>query len=244
MLFENSHCKQFVSPAVPLLVFACLAVGCEANLEPTDVSKPQAAPASVGSELAQSELAQSELAVASPSLLKQPKADLAGNKEKIATEDKPATKDEPATKSKYTEARLHKNHTTLLLAAQPDLRALQLLIFVVDDLTDEQLDQAMELILKEDDHFQRLIERRKEVLNVATDGDQTEEKLRQIKIETLDHSARLRQKVIREILTPEQKERRKIQAEQLRLEKEAEAKKAEQRRLEKEAEAVTEKHDA
>ena len=140
-----------------------------------------------------------------------------------------APKTEPAEKkkSKYTDLQLHKNHTTLLLAAQPDLRAQQLLIFVHNELTVEQLEQSVELILKEDHHYQRLIKRRQEVLNVATDGDETEEKLRQIKVETLDLSARLRRRILKEILTREQKEHRRQMAEQRRAEaKEAAAKEA------------------
>ena len=92
----------------------------------------------------------------------------------------------------------------------------------------DRLEQSVELILKEDHHYQRLIKRRQEVLNVATDGDETEEKLRQIKVETLDLSARLRRRILKEILTREQKEHRRQMAEQRRAEaKEAESKEAE-----------------
>ena len=129
-------------------------------------------------------------------------------------------------KRKYTEAQLNKNQTTLLLASQADLRAVQLLLFVRDELTDEQAEQATKLILKESHHYERLKAKRREILNAATDGDQTEEKMLELKYEILDLSQRLRTKVIREILTREQKEFRRKAAEASRLEKaEAEAKK-------------------
>jgi len=119
----------------------------------------------------------------------------------------------------------HKNKTTLLLASFPDIRARQLLQFIRGQLTPAQEDQALELLLKNDYQFQRLIKERESVLNVALDSDETSDKLRQIRIETLEVSNRLRQLVYTEILTAEQKKARKEIVRQAQLDKQLEAEK-------------------
>jgi len=125
----------------------------------------------------------------------------------------------------YTDAQLHKNLTTLLLAYQPDVRARHLLKFVRGQLTHDQEDAALKLLLRNDYHFQRLVRKREDVLNAAVDGDNTLEKLRLVKIETFELSNNLRTLVYNEILTPEQKERRKKVIEEARVAKKLEAEK-------------------
>lgn len=240
---------------LPLACLA-ISIGCGSNSEPSVASKTQNSNANTGSQIADQiapEQPTTGLSTNNSSAGKS--ADLAtglgpptglGDKSSkpknssVAT--KQATQNEAVspnknnsskenvsskTGKKYTDQQLHKNHTTLLLGTQSDLRARQLLRFVSDELTDEQTDQALKLILKEDYNYQRLSKRRKEVLNQAIDGDQTQEKLRQIKIETVELSNRLRALVVKHILTPEQKKQRQIAVEKRLLEKAAEAAKAE-----------------
>ncbi len=129
----------------------------------------------------------------------------------------------------YTDAQLHKNLTTLLLAYQPDVRARHLIKFVRGQLTLDQEDEALRLLLRNDYHFQRLVRKREETLSAAFDGDDTPEKLRQIKIETVELSNRLRSLIYNRILTREQKEHRQKVIEESRLAKKLEAEKKRKR---------------
>jgi len=119
----------------------------------------------------------------------------------------------------------HKNKTTLLLASFPDIRARRLLQFVRGQLPPVQEEQALELLLRNDYQFQRLIKERENVLNVASDGDETADKLRQIRMETLEVSNRLRLLVYAGILTAEQKQARNEVVRQAQLDKQLEAEK-------------------
>ena len=144
-------------------------------------------------------------------------------KKEKATELMQGAKPEETAKAKPKTP--HKNQTTLLLASYPDIRARQLLHFVRDQLTPAQEDQALELLLRNDYLFQRLIKERENVLNVALDGDETAEKLRQIRVDTFELSNRLRKLVYTEILTPEQKQARNEIVKQAKLAKQLEAEK-------------------
>lgn len=242
----------------------------DSNLQATPVSKSPESASNVGSQVAQSATARAKQisgkqtkdnSPANKSVVDKSSESAAGeksltdggaqpSKDKKATAKKEAVAVEQASpkedvstekKPKYTEQQLNKNHTTLVLADQPDLRARQLFRFAQDQMTDEQQDRALKLLLKEDYHFQRLIKKRQQILNNAIDGDQTQKKLDEIRYETVELSGRLRALVTKEILTPEQRAERRKQSLALIAEKEAEKlrleKEAEQRRLDEEAES-------
>ena len=121
---------------------------------------------------------------------------------------------------KYTDYQLNKNLTLLMLAYQPDVRARHLLRFPGEQLTADQEEDGFRLLLSHDYLFQRLIQRRQDILNAASDGDETAAELRQIRIETIEISGRLRTLVFRQILTKEQQQaRRAAHQEQVLAEK-------------------------
>ena len=100
---------------------------------------------------------------------------------------------------KYTDYQLNKNLTLLMLAYQPDVRARHLLRFPGEQLTADQEEDGFRLLLSHDYLFQRLIQRRQDILNAASDGDETAAELRQIRIETIEISGRLRTLVFRPV---------------------------------------------
>jgi len=126
---------------------------------------------------------------------------------------------------KYTDQQLNKNITILMLAYQPDVRARELLRFPREQLTDDQQDNGIGLLLKNDYLFQRLIQRRQAVLNAAWDGDETATELRQIRIETLELTRRLRTLVFQKVLNKEQQQARRKANQEKMLAKKARAEK-------------------
>jgi len=149
--------------------------------------------------------------------------------QKIAIQDESPNQEEqekkPAADSKkyddkYTDQQLNKNLTILMLAYQPDVRARQLLRFPREQLTEDQEDDGLRLLLRSDHLFQRLIQRRQDVLDAASDDDETAAELRQIRIETIELTGRLRSLVFLKILTKEQRQaRRKANQERILAEK-------------------------
>ena len=231
--------RYFYSPRLLQLVLPCavyclvFAIGCGGDSQPTaalvepagnttqtDASAdgPVGAPdrESVTDKLSSNDNAATNVAQADPKQ-ETPAADQPSGQSAKTENVNSATVKNATLKKEKTAAEIaqdkaanpHKNQSTLVLASPPDIRARHLLKFVRSQLTDDQEDQALDLLLRNDYHFQRLIKKRENVQNVATDGDETSEKLRLIKVETVEVSNRLRQLVYTEILTPEQKRVRK-----------------------------------
>lgn len=111
---------------------------------------------------------------------------------------------------KFTEEQLHKNATLLTLAMEPDIRAMELIKFLRQYLTDDQKRAAVEMILQYDHTFQDIKNRRAAILETAVDGADVAQQLQKIKEEMVVFSDEMRIKVLREILTDEQREQRQI----------------------------------
>ena len=86
---------------------------------------------------------------------------------------------------------------------------MELIKYLRGYLTDEQKIAAVELILEYDETFLELRKRRAAILENARDENQVAEKLRQIKMETVIWSTKLRVKVEQNIMTEEQRQQRK-----------------------------------
>ena len=69
--------------------------------------------------------------------------------------DKQSASEDKKYNDKYTDNQLNKNLTILMLAYQPDVRARQLLRFPREELTDDQQDDGLKLMLRNDYLFQR-----------------------------------------------------------------------------------------
>ncbi|MFT5302129.1 MAG: hypothetical protein ACI814_002943 [Mariniblastus sp.] len=137
--------------------------------------------------------------------------------------------DSPVDAGGLEDNEIHKNFTILMLAHEPDLRARTLTKHLRHMMTDEQMAAAVELVLKNDHKFQKLIRRRAEVLEYAYDGLNIQSELRRIDEETILVSRDIRNMVNREILTREQKmqfadQQKKIVDERERLNSEEETK--------------------
>jgi len=111
-------------------------------------------------------------------------------------------------KKEFTDEQLHKNNTLLMLAMEPDIRALALFKYLREYLTEEQKRAAVKLLLQHDDTFQELKRRRAAILENARDDQNVAEQLRRIKEETIIFSDAMRVKVEREIMTEEQRQKR------------------------------------
>ena len=264
MITETPNRNGFVSTAVLFLTLACLSIsiGCGSNLEHPVASKSPTSPPSAAPQVPPTKVEAKQISFRQPAANQPSKPAIetgsAGHSPKpekkplsaeqvskndgaakpnVVTKTEAAKKDEKDGKKKYTDQQLNKNQTTLVLAHEPDMRARQLLLFIREYLTHDQQTEALKMLMEQDHRFQRLIRKRQEILNVATDGDQTEEKLRQIRIETVELGQELRNKVYGKIMTPEQRATRRKEREKIRLAEEAEAEKRKIRLAKEEAEA-------
>ncbi|MFK7766804.1 MAG: hypothetical protein AB8B55_06245 [Mariniblastus sp.] len=139
------------------------------------------------------------------------------------------------------DSELHKNHTILILAFEPDLRATSITGFVRTVTNPEQQRAAVKHAMTFDSEFQNLIQRRNELLENTVDGVDIGPHLRRINEETVYLSRKIRQEVYNEILTQDQRdqltemgERSKANAKRIAEKKKAMAEKkklAEQDRL-------------
>ena len=104
----------------------------------------------------------------------------------------------------FTDEQLHKNFTLLLLTLEPDIRARVLMKYLRNVFTEEQKAQALEIALAEDYRFLKLRRRRAEILENAYDGQNVDQELRKIQVETVIVSDKIRAKVHNSVLTQEQ----------------------------------------
>jgi len=202
------------------LLFAILSLGCEVDSLSTVVSETQIKP-KPASDVASVTPPQSLAEAVAP-----PKVQLADQLSNRSSEDGESESNVASIvldEKQYSDAELHKNLTTMLLADQPDIRARRLLRFARGQLTSEEWDRGLQLILQHDSQFQRLSEKRRNILNEAVDADDTAQKLRQIKIETIELSGRMRALVKNAILIPKQEEERRKATEESRMAQQVEA---------------------
>lgn len=118
----------------------------------------------------------------------------------------PITQSTENAASELTEAQLNKNFTLLLLASQPDIRARIIIRYARNILTEQQMAEAVKLVLEDDYQFQKLILRRAEVLEHAYDNQNVQVQLREIDEATVRVSQQIRKKFHSRILTPQQRE--------------------------------------
>jgi len=229
MLFQTPYPKTLAMIMAPCLALLILipGLGCSSKSTPVSVSQNKTAPEQ-HAETSAVKASQASFQHSSKQSTELAKSDQATTVGLVAQQDnKPAKTPSPEDKQavEYTDLQLNKNRTTLMLAFQPDVRARQLIRFPLEKLTLDQQTAGIEMLLGYDYLFQRLIQKRQEVLNVAVDGDDTAAKLRQIKIETLEVMARLRTLVYKKILTKEQQQARLKANKERTLEAKAEAEK-------------------
>ncbi len=108
---------------------------------------------------------------------------------------------------KYLDAQLHKNTTLLVLAYQPDIRADYLISTVRTVIDDEQYKVAKKLARQYDDQYKRVLNERAAILEVATDDKDVEGPLLELRKQVADLNATIRMRIIREILTREQRKK-------------------------------------
>jgi hypothetical protein len=105
-----------------------------------------------------------------------------------------------------TDEQLHKNFTLLLLSLEPDIRARELMKYLRNVFTEEQKAQALEIALAEDHVFLKLRQRRAEILENAFDGQNIDQELHKIEVETVKVAGKIRVKVHNIVLTQEQRD--------------------------------------
>ena len=99
----------------------------------------------------------------------------------------------------------NKNRTILVLASEPDVRAARLSRFAREVMTPEQRIEAEQICDMYHEDFVKLLRRRAEVLETATDDNNVDERLEVIYQETLDLSQKIRLEVRDRVLTNEQR---------------------------------------
>ena len=104
-----------------------------------------------------------------------------------------------------TDKDLHKNFTLLMLAYEPDIRAMSIVAFLRNVVDSEQRKAAYKFALKYEPEFQQLMKRRDELLANAVDGVDHTAHLRRIDEETVYLSRRIRSAAYNQILTDEQR---------------------------------------
>ncbi len=104
-----------------------------------------------------------------------------------------------------TDKQLNKNFTLLMLAHEPDIRAMTIMSFLRNVVDREQRKAAYKLALKYEPEFQQLIKRRDELLANAVDGVDHTAHLRRIDEETVYLSRKIRGEATIQILTDEQR---------------------------------------
>lgn len=129
--------------------------------------------------------------------------------------------------SNYFAGQLGKNNTLLVLAYQPDIRASYLIRNSRTLLDDQQMVEAKKLALSYDERFLELRRRRAAILEQATDDQNIEEQLMEIRMDIADLIDEVRIRVSREVLTAEQRKtsRREWIETKKRIDQEAERKK-------------------
>jgi hypothetical protein len=109
-------------------------------------------------------------------------------------------------KKELTDAELNKNFCLLTLADEPDIRARSLIKYLRHVLTEQQKQDALNYLLQRDYKFEKLKQRRNEVLENAIDGQDIDPLLREIEVETVNLSQKLRLEIYSKLLTQEQKQ--------------------------------------
>ena len=147
--------------------------------------------------------------------------------EKKTTGDRVTVKKEPLLTRNgktYNPNQLHKNQTLLVLAAQTDIRARLILSPFRTIIDDEQFEVAYDIAMAHDQQFNELLRERASVLETAFDGQNTGDKLTDIKMRTADLLIKARRKIQQTVLSAEQRAAAiKLWQEWIDLEKEAQA---------------------
>lgn len=101
-----------------------------------------------------------------------------------------------------------KNATVLLIAMEPDIRAMELIKFIREYLTPEQYRAAVKLIVEHDGKFQDLKRRRAAILEKA----RAEEAAREIHVihkQIVEYADKMRSLAYQKIMTEEQRQQRR-----------------------------------
>ena len=104
------------------------------------------------------------------------------------------------------EPRLMKTNTLLMLTYQPDIRASSMLNTMRPFMDDAQAKTAKRLALTYDWRFQKILRKRAEILENATDDQNIKAMLLESRVETADLIQEIRGRIMSEILTLEQRQ--------------------------------------
>ncbi|MFK7767469.1 MAG: hypothetical protein AB8B55_09630 [Mariniblastus sp.] len=138
------------------------------------------------------------------------------NKETNQKTEKPAEKTQVTAKKPpltytrngltYDVARLHKNHTLLVLAYEPDIRASHMFFHLRNVLSPEQAELARKIAISYEPGFQEIIRKRADILENARDDDpELQTKLLNLKLDIADLTQAIRSQIFQDVLTAEQK---------------------------------------
>jgi hypothetical protein len=103
------------------------------------------------------------------------------------------------------EPRLMKTNTLLMLTYQPDIRASKMVASMRPFISDEQAKKGKRLAFSYDWRFQKILRKRAEILENATDDQNIKAMLLATRVETADLIQEIRGRISQEILTPEQR---------------------------------------
>ncbi len=107
-----------------------------------------------------------------------------------------------------------KEHTLRIMALNSETRRWYFLSRTVALIDDEQLRQASALIESHDIIYKDLLDRRARILETEHDGDRVRQLLKYNKVAAIMVGVQIRQRLLREVLSPEQRKRYHAQFEQ------------------------------
>lgn len=122
----------------------------------------------------------------------------------VQTTDKSANAG-PNGKPAEEEPRLMKTNTLLILTYQPDIRATKMVDPMRPFISDEQARKGKRLAFTYDWRFQKILRKRAEILENASDDQNIKAMLLATRVETADLIHEVRARISQEILTPEQR---------------------------------------
>ncbi len=122
-------------------------------------------------------------------------------------DDSKTPEDSPTGETEYTDQQLHKNKTLFVLSFQPDIRADYLIQTIRAFIDETQAKQAKKIASSYNWRYEELLKKRAAILENATDEMDVKDKLRKIKIETVELGSEIRQRISKEILTREQRQK-------------------------------------
>ena len=105
----------------------------------------------------------------------------------------------------YKPHHLNKNQTWLLLAHEPDIRADFIASTIRQVATPQQQLEAERIAASFDQQYIEILRRRTAILETAMDGDDTDAKLLDLKMDIADLTGRIRLKINQEVLNKEQR---------------------------------------